>query len=112
MSAGMGESALVCRGGTCTARRFAEGAGVSINQAGNLQGVSVNSAPRGDLRELTATIPNRQVGVTTVGQIIAAGGTLTPTPRPNNPYHCTMGGITLVTAEELFTPTVRNPSVP
>lgn len=37
-------SALVCRGGLCTADRFAKGSGVTIDAAGNLQGVSVQSA--------------------------------------------------------------------
>jgi RHS repeat-associated protein len=38
-------NAYVCRGGTCTAERFAGGSGVTINPNGTLSGVSVNSAP-------------------------------------------------------------------
>jgi len=34
------------------------------------------------------------VGVTTVGDVRAAGGTVTPTPTVSNPNHCTMCGIT------------------
>jgi len=104
------DSALVCRGGTCTAERFANGSGVTVDAAGNLQGVSVNSAPGASLDELTSTIPNGQVGVTTVGDIRAAGGSVTPSPTAGNPFHCTLCGITPQQGEELFTPTVPNPN--
>ena len=103
------EERLRC-GGECTADRFSNGSGVTIDQNGNLQGVSVNSAPGIGLQELTSTIPNKQVGVTTVGEINAAGGTVTPSPTPNNPYHCTLCGITPQQADELFRPTVPNPN--
>jgi Pretoxin HINT domain len=104
------DDALVCRGGTCTADRFATGSGVTIDEAGNLQGVSVNSAPGASLEDLTKTIPNKQVGVTTVGDVRAAGGKVVSSPTPSNPTHATMSGITPKKAEELFTPTVPNPN--
>jgi RHS repeat-associated protein len=103
--------ALVCRGGTCSAERFAGGSGVSIDGNGNLQGVSVQSANGASVEQLTVKIQNNQVGVTTVREVEAAGGVVEPTPRPDNPLHATMGGITPTQAEELFTPTIRNPSV-
>ena len=106
------DDALVCRGGTCTAERFKAGSGVTQDAAGRLEGVSVNSAPGASVAELTQTIPNRQVGVTTVGQVRAAGGDVVPSGRPGNPAHATMSGITPQQAERLFTPTVRNPNVP
>jgi RHS repeat-associated protein len=108
---GLPDSALVCRGGTCTAERFAKGSGVSVDSAGKLQGVSVNSAPGASVKELSKTIPNKQVGVTTVGDVRAAGGNVVPSGRPGNPTHCTMCGITRQQAEQLFTPTVRNPNL-
>lgn len=108
----LSDSALVCRGGACTAERFSQGSGVTVDASGQLQGVSVNSAPEATLEQLTSTIPNKQVGVSTVGKIRAAGGKVIPDPRTGNPYHCTMCGVTPSQAEELFTPTVRNPSVP
>lgn len=104
--------ALVCRGGTCAADRFAKGSGVTLDSGGRLQGVSVNSAPGATIEQLTSTIPNKQVGVTTVDKIRAAGGNVIPSPTPNNPFHCTMCGITPAQAEKLFTPTIRNPSIP
>jgi RHS repeat-associated protein len=108
--AGLPSDALVCRGGTCTADRFANGSGVTVNEAGELSGVSVNSAPGKTVQELTTTIPNKQVGVTTVGEVRQAGGTVTPKPTTNNPYHCELCGITPKKAEELFTPTIKNPN--
>ena len=46
-----------------------------------LAGVSVNRAPGRTVEELTASIPNKQVRVTTVGAIRAAGGDVIPDPR-------------------------------
>jgi RHS repeat-associated protein len=108
---GLTDSALVCRGGACTADRFAQGNGVTIDAAGNLDGVSVNSANGKALEELTTSIPNKQVGRTTVGEVRRAGGDVTPSPTAKNPDHCTMCGISAEKAEELFNPTVRNPNV-
>jgi RHS repeat-associated protein len=104
------DNALVCRGGTCTADKFANGSGVTIDGSGKMDGVSVNSGAGKSLGELTAGIPNKQVGVTTVGDVRAAGGDVIPSPTPNNPNHCTLCGITPQKAEELMTPTVRNPN--
>jgi RHS repeat-associated protein len=104
------DEALVCRGGTCTADRFANGSGVTTNPDGTLSGVSVQSGAGKSVSELTNTIPNGQVGVTTVGDVRAAGGNVYPSPRPGNPYHCTMCGITPQQGEDLFTPTIRNPN--
>jgi hypothetical protein len=95
----------------CTARRFITGRGVFIDADGNLKGVSVNSRPGAALEELSANIPNRQIGVTTVGDVEAAGGTITAAPTPNNSNHCVLGGIAPTKAEELFTPTIPNPNV-
>lgn len=100
----------VVRGGTNTADRFSNGSGVTTNADGTLNGVSVNSAPGASVAELSQGIPNGQVGTTTVGEIRAAGGDVTPSPTANNPNHCTMCGITAEKAEELFNPTIKNPS--
>jgi RHS repeat-associated protein len=104
------DNALVCRGGTCTAERFLSGSGVNISSSRKLSGVSVNSAPGASLEDLTKTIPNKQVGVTTVGDIRTSGGDVISSPTPNNPAHCTMCGVTPEQAESLFTPTVPNPN--
>ena len=83
---------------------------MTVDTSGRLEGVSVNSAAGATVNELTATIPNKQVGVSTVGQVRAAGGDVVPSETTSNPHHCTMCGITPQQAEQLFTPTVRNPN--
>ena len=104
------DSAIVCRGGSCTADRFASGSGVSTDSAGRLDGVSVNSAPDKSLQELTEGIPHKKVGVTTVCDVRNAGGDVVASPTKNNPNHATLSGVTAGKAEELMTPTVINPS--
>jgi RHS repeat-associated protein len=105
--AGLPDQLIVCRGGTCTAERFAAGSGVTIDERGLLQGVSVNTGE--SLRAASAGIPNGQVGSTTVGEIRALGGDVIASPSPGNPAHATMGGITPAQATQLFTPTAPNP---
>ena len=109
-AARLADDALVVRGGSNTADRFANGSGVTTNADGTLNGVSVNSAPDATVSELSQGIPHNQVGVTTVGDVRAAGGDITPSPTPNNPNHCTMCGVTPQQAEDLFNPTIRNPN--
>jgi hypothetical protein len=104
------DSALVCRGGLCTADRFAGGSGVKLDAAGKMSGASVNSAAEKTLKDLSATIPNPKLGVTTVGDVRGAGGDVVPNPTINNPYHCEMCRITPQQAEKLFTPVVPNPN--
>ena len=106
----LSDAALVCRGGTCVAKRFVQGSGVGTDSAGTLQGISVNSAAGKTVEELTVGIQNGKVGVTTVGRVRAAGGDVIPSPTEPNPYHCTLCGITPEQAEELFTPTIPNPN--
>ena len=40
----------------------------------------------------------------------STGGSSMPRPTRSNPTHCEMCGITAGQAEDLFTPTVRNPN--
>ena len=103
------DSALVCRGGTCTSDRFATGSGVTLDSTGKLEGVSVNSGAGKTVEQLTVGIPNKSVGVTTVGDVRRAGGDVIPSPRVSNQNHCDMCGITPQQAEMLMTPTIRNP---
>ncbi|WP_080423856.1 RHS repeat-associated core domain-containing protein [Burkholderia ubonensis] len=102
--------AIVCRGGSCTAEKFRQGSGVTVGADGKLDGVSVNSATGRSLDELTDGIPHGKVGVTTVGNVRAAGGDVVASPTRNNPNHATLSGITAERAEALMTPTVRNPN--
>ena len=107
---GLPDDAIVCRGGSCTSDRFTKGSGVTTGDSGKLDGVSVNSAEGKSLQELTEGIPHNKVGVTTVGDVRKVGGDVVASPTRNNPNHATMSGITAKQAEELMTPTVKNPN--
>jgi hypothetical protein len=112
------DDVLVIRGGQNLPDSFANGSGVTIEDGGLLQGVSVNAAAGASVEQLTAVnpttgypgIPHNQIGVTTVGAIRAAGGDVTPSPRRNNPLHATLSGITPERASALFRPTQPNPN--
>jgi hypothetical protein len=106
------ENAFVVRGGTNLPQNFVNGSGVTLDANGLLQGVSVNSAPGLTIKELSVGIPNTQIGVTTLSEIRAAGGSVTPSATRLNPNHCIMCGLTPETASELFRPTIRNPHKP
>ena len=107
------DDVLVCRGGSCSAKAFQQGSGVTIDAAENLQNVSVNASPARTLAELTTSLPHRDIGTTTVGAVRRAGGEVVSDARgPNNPWHCLPHGITPAQAESLFAPTVPNPNRP
>jgi hypothetical protein len=101
--------AIVVRGGENTPANFVNGKGVTVDANGNLQGVSVNSAPGKTVEELSQGLPHGKVGVTKVGEVRNAGGEVTPSPTPNNPNHCTMCGITPEKASSLMK-VVPNPA--
>jgi len=103
------ESTLAVRGGRNLPDNFTGGTGVTVDSNGLLNGLSVNSAEGVSVEQLSRGIPNAQIGVTTVGKIQEAGGTITRSPTARNPYHCTMCGITAEKASKLFTPTIRIP---
>jgi hypothetical protein len=63
-------------------------------------GSSVEAAERG--------IPNKQIGVSTVGEVRGAGGTVVRAPTPNNPGHFLIGGLSADAMSGLFTPTNKN----
>jgi hypothetical protein len=112
------DDAVVVRGGQNLPENFAQGSGVTVEASGQLQGVSVNSAPGRSVEELVAPLPatgypgilNNQVGVTTVGTIRSCGGDVVPSPTRTNPHHATLSGITPEQASNLFRPTIVNPS--
>lgn len=114
------DEALVVRGGQNLPENFVDGSGVSLDETGRLQGVSVNSGPDSTLEELTGPnpatgypgIPHRRVGVTTVGAIRVEGGEVVPSPTRANAHHARIFGLRPEQASELFRPTVPNPSRP
>lgn len=94
----------------CLSDSFKNGSGVIVDSAGKLDGVSVNSAAGKILEQLTEGIPHNKVGITTVGDIRAAGGDVISSPTRNNPNHATLSGITADKAQDLMAPTQKNPS--
>ena len=113
------DDALVVRGGINTVELLVIGSGVTVDAAGNLHGISVNlhgisvnCAPRRTVAELSVGMPNRQIGVTSVGTVRAAGGEVTPDPTFHNPYHCLLKGIPADAVQALFNPPILilNPS--
>lgn len=102
--------AFVCGGGTCSADLFRKGSGVSVDGEGRLQGVSLNCAPSVSVAALTAPMPHRSAGVTTVGAIRRLGGSVTPARSGKNDFHCILDGITAEQAAGLFTPAIANPN--
>lgn len=109
--AGYADTDAVYRGGICTEDLFKNGSGVTIDAKGNMVGVSVNIAPGKTAEEATASLRNKKVGVSSVGVIQKAGGTLTASGNSANPYHATLSGITPAKAESIFKSSViPNPS--
>jgi len=104
------DEALVVRGGQNLPQNFSKGAGVSVGENGALNGVSVQSAHGVDVKTLSQNIPHNQVGVTTVGDVRAAGGNVVHSPTPGNPHHSTLSGVNANTASDLFRPTIPNPA--
>ena len=98
-------SAVVCRGGSCTAESFANGKGVTTDPAtGKLSGISTGVGK--SVAEASANIPHSKVGVTTTGDIRAAGGAVTN----NHGNHANVSGITATKAAELFKNVEKNPN--
>ncbi|MGF6604978.1 hypothetical protein P3T23_009734 [Paraburkholderia sp. GAS448] len=89
---------------------FANGSGVTQNADGTLNGVSTQSSNGGTTLTLSLPFKNGQVGVTTVGAIQAAGGTIVYDGTQNNPNHATISGLTAQQLQNLFTPTIKNPA--
>jgi RHS repeat-associated protein len=98
---GLADSALVVRGGVPTATQLTKGA-ESIAADGTLSGVSVQSANGASVEQLSQGIPNNQIGVTTVGDVRAAGGDVVSTGTAGNPCHCDMNGVTAEQGSKLF----------
>lgn len=91
------DSTVVCRGGGCTAGAFTNGSGVTTDAVtGKLSGVSTGIGDT--VADASKNIPHPKVGVTTAGDIRAAGGTVVN----DKGNHANVSGITAKQAEELF----------
>jgi hypothetical protein len=100
------DDALVVRGGRNRAEDIARGIGTHPS---GVVGVSVESAAGATVEQLAAAVPHGQVGVTTVGQVRAAGGDVVRTSG-RSPNQATLTGLTPEQASRLLTPTVPIPA--
>jgi hypothetical protein len=106
-SAPLPDDARVVRGGTNTPELVRKGIG---RHPSGVTGVSVHSAPGATVEELAEGIRNGQIGVTTVGEVRAAGGDVVVTSG-RSPHHATLTGLTADEISALLTPTEPNPSL-
>lgn len=100
------DEALVVRGGRNQPEDLRRG--MAIHPSG-VTGASVECAEGLSVDELAAAIPHGQLGVTTVGDIRAAGGDVVRTSG-RSPHHATLVGLSSEEASRLLTPTVPNPA--
>ncbi len=105
----IGDNALVVRGGSAAGANSAEGIakGTGTHPAG-VTGFSAESANGTTLCQLCANVAHNQVGVTTAGQVRAAGGDVVATGGVS-PTHVTVTGLSPQQANSLLTPTQTNP---
>jgi RHS repeat-associated protein len=101
----LSDSALVARGGANITPQSIENA-TSTHPSG-VTGFSAQCNGGTCLNELGSNIPNGQMGVTTVGDIRAAGGDVVVTSGRGN--HVTVTGLDSNTASQLLSPSVPNP---
>ena len=100
---GLTNKSLVVRGGICTEESFKTGSGVKTGADGKLSGISVNASTSGTVKDLSKTLKNNQVGVTTYGELKKAGARVTPSPSGDtNPDHHTLSNISGKDASNSF----------
>ncbi len=100
------DDALVVRGGRNRPRDIERG--TAIHPSGVI-GVSVESAAKLSVAELSGLIPHGQIGVTTVREARKVGGDVIRTSG-RSPHHATLTGLTPGQASILLTPTMPNPA--
>lgn len=100
------DDALVVRGGRNRPEDLERGTGTHPS---GVTGVSVASAAGLSVQELATGIPHRQVGVTSVGAVRAAGGDVVRTSG-RSPHHATLTGLSPEEASRLLSPTISNPA--
>ena len=100
--------ALVVRGGHNRPEDIKRSTGTHPS---GITGISVECAVELSVAELAMTIPHRQVGVTTVGEVRSSDGDVIRTSG-RSPNHATLTGLTPEQTSLLLTPTIANPSQP
>jgi hypothetical protein len=99
------DGAILVRGGRNRPDDLRRGTGIHPQ---GVTGVSVEAAEL-PLDRLAATLPHNQIGVTTVGEILPAGGDVIRTSG-SSLHHATLTGLSPEVASQLLTPTIANPA--
>lgn len=102
----LSDSAIVVRGGRNRPEDIRRGMGTHPS---GITGISVECGEAVSIQELSASIPHRQIGITTVGAVRAVGGDVIRT-FGRSPYHATLTGLISEEISLLLTPTMPNPS--
>lgn len=100
------DEAVVIRGGRNSPADVLRGTGTHPS---GVTGVSVECAENVLVEDLAAALPHNQIGVTTVGDIRAAGGDVVRTGGHSS-HHATLVGLSPEKASRLLTPTRHNPT--
>lgn len=100
------DEALVVRGGRNRQEDIERAIGTHPS---GVTGISVESAVGLLIDELSATIPHRQIGFTTVAEVRKLGGDVIRTSG-RSPNHATLTGLTPEQISRLLTPTIKNPA--
>lgn len=100
------DEALVIRGGRNQPQDFQRG---TATHPSGVTGVSVECEAGCSVEVLAAALPHGQIGVTTVGEVRAAGGDVVRTSG-RSPHHATLVGLSAEDASRLLTPTRANPA--
>jgi RHS repeat-associated protein len=101
------DNATVVRGGINTPELIRTGTGTHPE---GYTGISVECGAC-TVKELSGGLKNNQIGVTTVGDVRAAGGNVIKTSGLS-PNHGTLIGLTPEATSTLFNPPIRNPNKP
>lgn len=108
-AAELGDSALVARGGDSANQTAARiNASIGPSRTPGVTGFSAQCNGGTCLSDLGQFIRNKQLGVTTVGEIRSAGGDVIRTPGRG--YHVTVTGLSGEEASPLFQNIVPNPN--
>ncbi len=99
------DEAIVVRGGRNRPEDIQRGIGTHPS---GVTGISVECGVGLSVAELAKTIPHKQVGVTSVGEVRKLGGDVRRTSG-RSPTHATLTGLTPEEISNLLTPTIPNP---
>lgn len=100
------DDAMLVRGGRNRPLDLERGTGTHPS---GVTGVSVECASGLSVKNLAASIPHGQIGVTTVAAVRVLGGDVVRTSG-RSPHHATLTGLSPEKMSELLTPTIRNPA--